>query len=43
LVDYFVAAAPSGLELLPLLDGVHRLFPSSGGGTRESKEGAVNG
>ena len=43
LVDYFVAAAPSGLELLPLLDGVHRLFPSSGGGNRESKEGAVNG
>ena len=43
LVDYFVAAAPTGLDLLPLLDGVHRLFPSSGGGTPTSKEGAVNG
>lgn len=43
LVDYFVAAAPSGLDLLPLFDGVHRLFPSSAGGTPKSKEGAVNG
>ena len=29
LVDYFVAAAPSGLPLLPLLEGAHNLFRES--------------
>lgn len=31
LVDYFVAAAPSGLPWLPLLDGAHNLFKESRG------------
>lgn len=31
LVDYFVAAAPSGLPWLPLLEGAHNLFKESRG------------
>lgn len=43
LVDYFVAAAPSGMALLPLLSGVHNLFTPARAGDEAIGEKSVNG